>query len=60
MGPPCQRLREKKRREGDAGHCGEGGNGLVGRWAKRVREVRFSLRTKSVPVVDGWLLLSDE
>jgi hypothetical protein len=26
---------KKKRREGDAGRCGEGVNGLVGRWAER-------------------------
>jgi hypothetical protein len=41
-GPGVSDHGKKKRREGDEGRCGEGGNGLVGRCAKRVREVRLS------------------
>jgi hypothetical protein len=36
-GPRVSDHGEKKRREGDAGRCGEGRNGPMGRWAERGR-----------------------
>jgi hypothetical protein len=41
-GPGVSDRGKKKRRQGDEGRCGEEENGLVGRWAKRVTDVRFS------------------